>query len=524
MRYADRISKKTQMKFGGLNRNRGAGDGELQDMENMTGDHYPLLASRRPRRLVKVLEQAGAIFNHHGLGWVAGGQLYVGGIARGAVDPGIKQVVTVGSNVFVFPDKVYYNTETGVFGSMETCWEGDVLTFRDGEIYGEDAKANTIQADGVEWAAYFKPGDAVTITGCTRQPENNKTPIVREIDGDKLIFSEYAFQLPEDADYSEVGTLMICRTVPELKYVFEHENRLWGCSADTIYSSKWNDPFNFSVYDGIASDSWTVTPFSQGEFTGGIGYKGYPIFFKEDRIYKIYGSVGTDFQAIDSASLGLSEGSSGSLAVAGELLFYLNDRGVMAYGGGIPDSAHEAFGGCRFRNAVAGSDGLNYYISMEDDSGWGLYVFNTENGMWHKQDSLRVTHFATVGGVLHMLDDQGQVWTVDGQEGTLEDDVQWFAEFTDFTEEDPNKKSLGKVQIRLELGEGATAQCYVMFDSDGVWHTVGAQLQTDVKRSYYLPVIPRRCDHYKLKITGKGEVYIHSITRETSSGSELRRH
>lgn len=524
MKYSDGISKKTQMKFSGLNFSRGAGDGELRDMENMTGDYYPLLASRRPRQLLQVLEEPGAIFNHHGLGWISNGQLYVGGEPRGDVTPGLKQVVTVGNSVFVFPDKVYYNTETGFFGSMEVTWEGESLTFCDGEIYGEAAKANTIQAEGVAWSDYFKAGDAVTITGCTVEPGNNKTPIIREIDGDKLIFSEYAFTIPEDGTCVEEGELKICRTVPDLLYVFEHENRLWGCSADAIYSSKWNDPFNFSVYDGIASDSWAVTPFSQGAFTGGVGYKGYPIFFKEDRIYKIYGSVGTDFQSIDSASLGLSEGSSGSLAVAGELLFYLNDRGVMAYGGGIPESVHEAFGGRRYRNAVAGSDGLNYYISMEDDDGWGLYVFSTENGMWHRHDGLHVTHFATIGGVLHMLDDQGQIWTVDGWDGTTEDRVDWFAEFSDFTEEDPNKKGLSKLQIRLELGENATAQCHVMYDSDGVWIPAGPEMTADAKRSYYLPVIPRRCDHYRIRITGTGEVYIHSITRETYSGSELRRH
>lgn len=524
MKYSDGISKKTQLKFGGLNMSRGAGDGELAAMENMTGDYFPLLASRRPRRLLMQLQQSGAIFSHNGLGWIAGGWLYVDGIARVEVSPGLKQVVFVGPYIFVFPDKIYYHTVSGAHGSMEASWEGEKLTFMDGVIYGEEAKANTVQAEGVDWAAYFKPGDAVTISGCTEEPGNNKVPIIREIDGDKLIFSEYCFTIPEDRPCIETGTLRICRTIPELKFVFEHENRLWGCTADTIYSSKWDDPFNFSVYDGIASDSWTITPLSKGPFTGGVGYKGYPIFFKEDRIYKIYGSVGTDFQSIDSASLGLSDGSGGSLAIAGEMLFYLNDRGVMAYGGGIPQPMHEAFGDHRYRNAVAGSDGLNYYVSMEDDAGWSLFVFNTQNGLWHRQDGLHVTHFATISGVLHMLDDQGCVWTVDGEEGAMEDQVEWFAEFADFTEDDPNKKGFSKAQIRLELGEGAEAQCHVMFDSDGVWLPVGPRMVGNEKRSYYLPVIPRRCDHYRLKITGIGEVYIHSITRETYSGSELRRH
>ena len=49
--YQDGIRKGTQVKFGGLNHNLGAGDGELWDMRNMTSDYYPLLASRGKRRL-----------------------------------------------------------------------------------------------------------------------------------------------------------------------------------------------------------------------------------------------------------------------------------------------------------------------------------------------------------------------------------------------------------------------------------------------------------------------------------------
>lgn len=41
--YQDGIRKGTQVKFGGLNHNLGAGDGELWDMRNLTSDYYPCL-------------------------------------------------------------------------------------------------------------------------------------------------------------------------------------------------------------------------------------------------------------------------------------------------------------------------------------------------------------------------------------------------------------------------------------------------------------------------------------------------
>ncbi len=103
----------------------------------------------------------------------------------------------------------------------------------------------------------------MTIEGCTKHPENNKTPIIREIDGDKLYFYEYIFTLDgEDGvtPYTETGTLSVRRTVPDLLYVCENENRLWGCDKTTIYASKLGDIFNWNVYDGL--DTQTVTPWT----------------------------------------------------------------------------------------------------------------------------------------------------------------------------------------------------------------------------------------------------------------------
>lgn len=40
--YADGIKKGQQVKFGGLNHNLGADDGELWDMRNLTSDYFPL--------------------------------------------------------------------------------------------------------------------------------------------------------------------------------------------------------------------------------------------------------------------------------------------------------------------------------------------------------------------------------------------------------------------------------------------------------------------------------------------------
>ena len=529
MKYGDGIAKEQQIKFGGLNHSRGAGDGELWDMQNLTSDHYPLLASRAPRLKYRSLAKAGGIFSWDGLCWVDGTAFYFRGEEKGQVAEGEKTFASMGAYILIFPDKCYYNVDTGEFGSMEAAWAGGKLTFCDGELYGEKASANCISCEGVKWEDYFSAGDAVSVSGCTVNPGNNVSIIIRAINGDKLYFYENSFLLSADGSaYTETGELTIKRTVPDLKYMCENENRLWGCTDNTIYASKLGDIFNWNVYDGLDTDSYAVDTGSAGVFTGCTSYLGYPTFFKEDHIYKVYGSVPSNFQVMGSATMGLAAGCSRSLAVAGEALFYLGRSGIMAYTGGIPQPMSAAFGMKRFQNAVGGSDGLKYYVSMQDEADcWGLYVYDTQKGLWHKEDEIHITHFARWAGNLYMLSNEGELLITGNvqdppEDATTEETIPWFAEFSDFTEEDPNKKGIGKLQIRLELEEGASVQVYMMFDSDGQWHKVNGALGEGTKRSYYLPIVPRRADHYRLKLMGTGGCRIYSLVREYYSGSEFR--
>ena len=525
MRYADGIRKSKQVKFGGLEHSYGAKDGSLWDMKNLCADSYPLLATRKPRRLIRKLEAPGGIFSHEKLCWVDGTAFYYDGKAVGQVAEGRKVFGSVGAYIVIFPDKCCYNTATGQFMSMEAKVSVKTMTFCDGTIYGEEAEANTLRCDGVDWAAHFKAGDGVTIAGCTKNTANNKTIVIREIDGDALRFYENSFTIAEGTQYTETGDLTVSRDVPELEWVCENENRLWGCKGGTVYCSKGlGDIFNWNVFDGLAGDAWTVESGSVGEFCGAVSYIGYPTFLKETGIYKAYGSVPSNFQLLGSASLGMEKGSGRSLAVAGETLFYLNRSGIMAYTGGVPQPVNAAFGDLRFKNAVAGSDGLRYFVSMEDGDGrWRLYVYDTQHGQWHIEDDAQALGFARLEGCLYMLTADGEIWAVSGgADGQEEEAVEWMAEFGDFTEDDPNKKGLGKLQIRLELEEGAKAQVWIQYDSDGQWRKAGPQMGQDKKRSYYLPVVPRRCDHYRIRITGEGMCRIYSMVREVYSGSELK--
>lgn len=530
MKFTDGITKNKQVKFSGLNHTYAAEDGELWDMKNLTSDHAPLLGTREPRRLYRKLESPGGLFCWDKLCWVDGTKFYYDGVEKGTVSAGQKTFAALLDKIVIFPDKCYYDRASDTFGSMEAKWEGTSLTFTNGTIYDEDAEANTIQVTGVDWSKYFTAGDCVSISGCSTYPGNNKSIVIRSIDGDKLVFYEYSFTLAGDGteNYTEKGQLTITRTVPNLKGVFEHENRLWGCTDRTVYATKQGDIFNWNVSDGIASDSWVTDTGSVGDFVGCVPFRGYATFFKESNIYKVYGTIPSNFQLMGSATLGLEETSAKSLAVAGETLFYLSRSGIMAYSGGIPQPVGEVFGQERFRNAVGGSDGLKYYVSMQGEDGmWRLYVYDTQRGLWHIEDDMHVTHFTMWDGNLYFLNDKGEIWIGGNvQEPPADSDAEppfeWMAEFADFTEGDPNVKGIGKLQLRLELETGATAQVWIQYDSDGKWIPVRMLMGERTKRSHYLPVIPRRCDHYRIRITGTGGCRIFSLVRESYSGSEFK--
>ena len=531
MRYVDRIVKTEQVKFKGLQHTIAAHDGEIYDMMNLTGDHYPVLSTRVHRCMLEHNSGAHGIYGWEKLCVVHKISFLYGGEFKGHVSIGDKVFCCLAPYIIILPDKCYYNYETDVFGSLESEWTGQSITFSGGVAYGEEAAANAITCDGVAWEDYFRVGDAVTISGCSKHSENNKTPIIRGIDGDKLYFSENCFVLDgEDGTdtYTEEGEISIKRSIPDIEGICENENRLFGYCGNTIYASKLGDPFNWYVYDGVDTDSWTTDVGSPGPFTGCVSYGGYPIFFKEDYIYKIYGSYPSQFSLQGSTTKGVLAGCSASLAIAGDVLFYMGVYGVMAYSGGVPRLVSEDLGVERFVNAVGGSDGIKYHICVQDPDGiWRLYVYDTRYGEWYREDDLHITHFAWLNGRLYFLTENGDIW-FNGVEGVIPEDsndcdipIPWMAEFADWVDGDPNRKCISKLQIRFCLEKEATMKVMLQYDSDGEWHTVRVITGEGIKKSMYLPIIPRRCDHYRLRLEGVGECRIFSLAREYYVGSEI---
>lgn len=122
------------------------------------------------------------------------------------------------------------------------------------------------------------------------------------------------------------------RRVPDLDYLTECDNRLWGCAQNenVIYGCKLGDPTNWFSYRGIAEDSYAVTVGSDGPFTGAATCLGSVLFFKENALHKLYGSKPSDFQLSSLRCRGVARNAASSLCVLNETLYYLSPDGVMA--------------------------------------------------------------------------------------------------------------------------------------------------------------------------------------------------
>lgn len=386
----------------------------------------------------------------------------------------------------------------------------------------------------------FEVGDGVTISGLkdTDLIDNESGDVIQDeelsaIDGSFVIKDKQDDYLIITGLISNVRTLRnhitVERTMPEMDLCIESGNRLWGCrygvnedgkTINEIYASKLGDFKNWNCFIGVSTDSYRASCGTDGPFTGAITHLGYPLFFKEECLHKVYGSIPANFSIQTTACRGVQKGSHKSLAIVGETLFYKSRLGVCAYDGSLPVEISQALGDVAYSQAVCGSHGSKYYVSMQDANQLHhLFVYDTSRQMWHKEDNLDAAAFCSYGNDMYFLDNaDGQIKTIFGSGAVDKSPVSWMAE-TGFLGMDlPDKKYISRIQIRIQLELGSTVNVYIDYDSENAWHFVCTMKGTSM-RSFDIPIQPKRCDHFRLRIEGTGMAKIFSYSKTVSQGS-----
>lgn len=324
-------------------------------------------------------------------------------------------------------------------------------------------------------------------------------------------------------------SLKVERKVPDLAFITECGNRLWGCSKDghEIYCCKLGDVKNWNCFMGISTDSWAATIGSDGKFTGAITFSGYPIFFKEDTLIKISISTTGAHALKETMCRGVQKGSDRSLAILNEVLYYKSAGGICGYNGGLPYSVSDDLGDVKYYDAVAGVLGDSYYVSMKDaQNQYSLFVYDTKSGIWCREDNSKALYFCKYNNDLYFIDGNdntlksigGSIFSV-FPESSFEKYFDWFVESGPIGYSSPDYKYIGRINIRITLELGSSVDFFLQYDSSGEWKHIFNMSGTGT-RSYSIPVIPQRCDHFKYKISGRGDCKIHSITKSYEEGSE----
>ena len=552
-------SRRTVDAFGGLNRSPRTGEGEFAQIENLSSDFYPVLAPCPPREQLDItgVTSLGA---GQRLFYTQGTELVLGDrrIDLGLSPDGNKILVKMGAYVVVFPDKKYASTlENGDCGSLEARFEAANAVLTPCTLEGADRIPDYIQSaeplspeNGTLWldtaaspavlkewsaasnlwaaveTAYVRieaPGIGVPF----RQYDGVTLSGAEALDGANVIWqagSDFAVVSGVLEGQKHMRGLVLSRTVPEMDYVIECGNRLWGCRAGTdrlgnpvneIYASKLGDFRNWNCFMGLSTDSYAVTVGTQGPFTGAITYLGNPLFFKEDCLYKIYGSYPAAFHVQSTACRGVAQGGGESLAIVGETLFYKSPMGVCAYDGSLPAEVGRNLGFEPLEGGVGAGFGGKYFLSLQEHTGTdALYVYDKLLGQWHRETGFGARQMVSHAGKLYGLDKNGGLWLLRG--GKSRARVKWMARTGRISGWDGKRMVLKSLELQLLLANRARMDISVRYDDRGAWERIGTLTGSD--RRFLLPIRPKPCSHLELLLEGEGDIRLLSLTRVLRQG------
>ena len=561
--------------FKGYNHNLRISDGEFYAMTNLTSDHYPVLSPRGKRNVYVSATSPQGMISKDALCYVDGSKFIINEypVDMGLSSDGPKQLISMGAYVIILPDKKWINTkDLTKYGDIEATYtSSSTVTFElcniTGDLYANAPASDTapsspanmamwidtsstphtlkqysttsqmwvsiattyikISATGI--GAAFEQYDGVNISGIVSNSlkDLNASMVIWAKTDNSIVVTGILDAVTQQT--VSQGAITVERTMPDMDFVVESENRLWGCRyglsddgkvVNEIYACKLGDFKNWSCFMGVSTDSYTVSLGTDGQFTGAITHLGYPLFFKENFVHKVYGNYPSNFQVQTTACRGVQKGCDRSLAIVNETLFYKGRSGICAYDGSLPTEASYSLGNEAYSDAVGGGHGNKYYVSMKDSAGaWNLFVYDMAKGMWHKEDNFQAVAFCSCRGEMYAIDASSkQIVTMTGTEGSS--DIEWMAQTGELALSSPDMKYVSRLTVRMSMDIGATMKVYIQYDQENTWKQVANMTGTSL-RSFSFPIRPRRCDHMKLKFEGVGMCKIYSITKTIEQGSEI---
>lgn len=381
----------------------------------------------------------------------------------------------------------------------------------------------------------FKVDDWVKITSADCDVLNSSFKIL-ERDNDSIVINcEISKSL------NATGYISVKRSLPaDMDFMITSQNRLWGCNSENnmIYASRLGDPTNWQAYgDGIASDSYWVEVASEGDFSGAVEYSGAVVFFKENAVHRIYGSKPTNYSLSTYLDYGVKKGSEGSVCVVNDILMYLSPLGVCKY---VPGNeavviSKDAFGDKKYTKGYASKHKEKYVICLEGDEGSEVMVYDTVCSQWIKEDEEHFDTAVNYRGVMYYSyfgsaylalfeEGDGNLLEIEAKEDESkellrENEVEFELLSGDLYASYAEHKYIQKIEVITEVEEGELS---VFVSKDFKPFEKIFTKYASLKSGFNIPLYPGRCQSFRIKLCGKGKVYLYDITITTEEGSENR--
>lgn len=459
---AKQIGSKSITAFVGLNRLPVAADGELEDVENMTLDHYPALKTRAKRKAVyDVTGKPQGITaywydsTHNGLAWAAGGKLFLDGTEVESftinTDNDTVCMVDFWGCIYIFPDGKYYdyvNSTGGVIGTG---------------TYPDDATACPSM-------------DYVCV-------HNNRLWGVK-------------------------GSYIYASALGRGKGVDGDGNGAWNYFIDT---------------DGnpAAAGSYYVSVASPGDFKSVISWDNRIIALKDNYHHEVYGDYPSNFGMRSVSRWGAENAN--TLTEADSRMYWVTPtKGAIQYAGGLPGNISRK---ANFKSAVAGgSEGTKYYVCVLDTAGtYRLFVYDDTLSAWMAEDELYVVEFINDSGRLYALVKDsattGRILCLNPVEGEeTEENLSWSVTIPDSFIADFDRLAVLKLRLKAEGETGAAMTVNVSLDG-GDW-VPRSEVVFEEGNVKDIVLGDMRCNSLRVKIEGTGDVTIYGVQYEVTSGGK----
>lgn len=544
--------------FGGINRANGTPLGEWDRLNGFDLTAYPALRTCLPyaySNIVSSGEITGYTYRNGILVYTTAEGIYLDGKGTLTAIPGLsagdKTLVNIGAYIVILPDWSLINTadaENPVTMAKGAVLTGDLLEYNQNQtkptvsiykLFYVDAPTAEVTASGLA------VGDSVKLSWTYGKRKMSKQLTINNIGIESYTGSGMTSigfdtsDMPNTMWFYTEGRAMdqfrvpritgatIQRVMPDLDYVVEYNNRLWGCSSKNheIYCSKLGEPLVWGAYSGISTDSWAATVGTDGDFTGACVFNGCVLFFKEDCVHSVYGTKASNFTITTYTVRGVQKGSAKSLCISEGLLYYKAPEGIFTFNG----SASSRFDGklCvdrDSRTACGTADDRYIVMAMSDGT---VFYYDKLHNVWYNRTLPNVISMHNFSGSLYAITkDSNRAM----QKVMLTTDVEMSGRMAETAFEaitgelcrgeltstsSYSRKAMHTVIKKLTMSleewhqQGISSVQFtvsVQYDG-GNWQTVysydGTAEEADNNVVTLIPIIPMRCQRLRIKISGK---------------------